>query len=516
MPDVQDYQRDIETLTSDFETLGTKVLGALDTEKAERKAIGKATLETGKKMDALNDRWEQVVGDMASVKQAVDNLSLDRKRQEMHGPGIVPPEDALSLFVKSEEYKAFVSERSAKRMETPFKLPGGILLPRHQKTGAGLYTAPTVGKKEMTSTELDGLVQAYQYQQVIMDPLRPRRLLDLIPSVDVGDVLSVLAPRENVTREIFAPLESQAASGQKNLVLGTETQDGIAKSLAGGFIVGSTITVDPGESGEETNTIASINMTTGTIVCATNLGNTHAAGVKVSSTEFKFTAEAEVKPQSEVGTEELTETIKTLATWMSISKQMARSATMLEGYLRGRMGEFLELSLENQILNGDSTEPNELGGILNDSDIGTYSQSSGEPGDTKLDALRRSFTVVFLSFFPSDAFVINPADWEDIETLKGSNGQYVFSQIQSGGSPQRVWRSVPVETPVIAALTVLSGSFRLGCVIWNALNAMFRIYDQYGTYPKLNKLFLLIEQALAFTVIRPAAFVKTTLDGTPS
>jgi hypothetical protein len=56
MPDVAP-QDDLKKIRKDFEKLGVQLLKRLNKEKAERKKYGKATLETGAKMDKLNSQW---------------------------------------------------------------------------------------------------------------------------------------------------------------------------------------------------------------------------------------------------------------------------------------------------------------------------------------------------------------------------------------------------------------------------------------------------------------------------
>jgi hypothetical protein len=506
MPDVAP-QDDLKKIRKDFEKLGVQLLKRLNKEKAERKKYGKATLETGAKMDKLNSQWEKLTGDVKSVSEQIEAMKLDKERQAMHG-GV--SQDAvktwIDTFIESEEYKAWQGTTSQK-MDEPVSV-GSMHKSR-------IVTPGEIGQKALTSTELGALVDEFRWQQIVADPLRPRRLLDVIPSVTVGSN-AVEYPRENIIYEIVGFVETEAASAQADVILGTKTDDSqTARSLARGFRPGSTVVIAPGTGPAETKVIDSIDHATGTITLTTNLANTHAVGVRITSADFVFTPEANYKPQSEVNFELKTAAIKTLATWMPISRQMAEDSNLLRGWLETRMREFLELSREIQLLNGDGTQSDQIGGILNDSDIGTYLQSSGLPGDTKLDALRRSFTVVFLSFFPADAFVIHPTDWEEIETIKGSNGQYVFSQIQTGGGIPRVWRSVPIETPAIDVLTCLAGSFRLGCVMWDRMRALLTIADQHDDFRVRNLLLYLIEERLGFSVLRPAAFVKTTFDSIP-
>ena len=276
------------------------------------------------------------------------------------------------------------------------------------------------------------------------------------------------------------------------------------------FVAGSTVTIDPGLPSQETAVIDSIDEDQSRIVFTANLANNHAKGAKVVALNFNFTPEGSYKPQSELEFELKTAAIKTIATHMTISKQMAMDSPLLESLIEQRMRLFLQQNIERNILdgNGGSTE---LEGILNTAGIQAY-QRSLIPGQSKLDAIRRAANLARLSFLPADAFLIHPTDWTDIETTKGSDGQYVLgSQQVTAPTATTIWRMRPVETQVITEGQALVGAFSMGAVLWDRGEMAMAISDDHKDYRTRNLRLLLIEERLGMSVLRPQAFVDTDL-----
>jgi HK97 family phage major capsid protein len=484
----------LSTLRKDFDVLGAKLMVTIQNQDAAILKNGKGSEEIGKLLDAHNAKWLEIQNDVKGLStQMVDALAgVERMKFATAARHI----SLGQVFVSSDQFKAMKTDgqyHSAK-----MEVKGGFVRPSHRKETA------------ITDASAGALVQEFRYDQVIQDPLRPRRIADLIPSINVSQS-SVEYPRENLTFELYAELFSQAASGQADLIIGTLE----GRSKARGFIDGATISIAFGTGAVETKIIDSINHSTGTITLTTNLANTHAAGISITADSFEFTPEAQIKPLSRIEYELIVETVKTLATIIPFSKQMMDDAPALQGLLDSRMHEFLELSLENQLLNGDGTT-NQFEGILNNPDIQTYLQSSGTVGDTKLDAVRRSFTQVFLAFYPVDGVVFHPSDWEDIELSKGSDGHYMFMQAQLSPGVSQIWRATAVQSSAITSGTWLAGAFRLGAIIWDRQQANVSVSDQNRNWWERNILGLRAEERKAFSVVRPTSFVAGTFDGAPA
>jgi len=177
----------------------------------------------------------------------------------------------------------------------------------------------------------------------------------------------------------------------------------------------------------------------------------------------------------------------------------------------------LRLQEDDQILNGDGLGEN-LTGILSTTGIQTYDWSDGVNTpvvDTMADAIRRAATLSFLAYYEPTGVVLNPLDWEKIETTKDNNGQYLVAvSVALGGEP-RVWRIPVVESPAIAEGTALVGAFGTGAQLYDREQASIRISEQHSDFFVRNAVVILAEQRLALAVKRPESFVMVNFDSAP-
>lgn len=509
MPTVEALEKEVKGLQADFEKfVGTELKEHVQAQDQEIKAIGKTTEETGAKLAKSNERWERSADE---IKSALEELQAKVGRLDMTGglDNAAPDMSLGSCLVESDAYKSMLETKTTDRgMQSPAVLENwglrDVLRGASRKAAmANMLKKFSTKDSALTSTELGALVDRFRWDQVVQDPLRPRRIMDLMTMVPVMSN-AVEYPRENQTIALYTELSAQLTAGNN-----VATVDN-----AVGFRAGQVVTLDVGGGDEENLTIdtGGVDLDASTLTFTTNAVNTHAVDTSVTADDFDFTPEAMYKPIGRIEYTLETETIKTIAELMPLSVQMAEDSNMVQTLLENRMREFLELSIERNILYGDDSNT-QLAGIVNDPDIQTYLQSSGQPGDTELDAIRRSFTNVFLSFFPVDAVVLHPNNWEAIETLKGDDGHYIFSQIQTAPNVTQIWRANVVETPVMTENTWLAGSFRMGAVLWDRQDARLAIANQNRDDFERNLLTMRMESRLAQSVLRPTAFVSGTFDG---
>ena len=229
---------------------------------------------------------------------------------------------------------------------------------------------------------------------------------------------------------------------------------------------------------------------------------TNNAGPQYSSPDY----ENVTKPESGITFTLASAAVATLAHFIPVSRQVLDDSAQLESYVNSRLTYGLKLEEEDQLLNGTGTSGN-LGGILKSGNYTAYNR--GVTGDSKLDTIRRAITQAQLSEYTADAIVLNPADWETIELLKSSYGEYVFGgdmgPIDALGP--RIWGKRVVATNSIASGTFLVGAFTLGAQIWDRQDAAVQISYEDGDNFKKNMATLLAEERLALTVYRPAAFI---------
>lgn len=225
-------------------------------------------------------------------------------------------------------------------------------------------------------------------------------------------------------------------------------------------------------------------------------------------------AQGELKPESNITYEAVTMPIRTIAHFTPVARQLIDDADSMRAWIDLELVLGLKDVEDTQILFGDGTGAN-LRGIASDPGIQTYDWSAGKVGDTKIDAIRRSITKITVTYFDATAVILNPFDWEDIETTKTSFGQYVWINPVVGGEKQ-LWRLNVVETTAMPLGEFLVGAFDRGVTLWDRESAGVRIADQHADYFLRNQYAILAEERLALTVPRPEAFVLGAFDNAPA
>lgn len=452
---------------------------------------GEANPETKAKLEELTGGYSQVTEDLKALSDRMEEVELKIGRASAQGATDAAEGKTLGqLFVEHEKTK--VAHKGGATSTRKVKMPIGLVRGHQQKA----FPDPVSGDSGGGG---GALVDEFRWDTVIQQPLRPRRLVDQIQAVMVSSN-AVEYPEESVTHQLSTELTTTTAAVDTSLEV----------ERTAGMFPGQVLYLDGGN----------VEVTVDTVTDATNVALTGQvgaivnSGTEVYSDEFVFTPEAQLKPMARLEYDLVTTSIKTLATMMPFSKQMLEDFPGLQSLIDSRLREFLELNKERQILYGADTS-SELAGILTNADILTYSWSSGTVGDTKLDAIRRAATLASLSHLPPDTTVIHPSDLEDIELAKGEDGHYLFFQSQVSTGIQRIWRMEVIESPVIDQGTALVGSFRLGAIIWDRMQAEMAISDQNRDWFEKNILGIRVEERMALQVVRPKAFVQVTFDNEP-
>ncbi len=228
--------------------------------------------------------------------------------------------------------------------------------------------------------------------------------------------------------------------------------------------------------------------------------------------EFKDTDEG-AKPKSSIEFEIHTMSMKTIAHWLPVTRQILADAAGLQGYIDTRLIYGLKLVEDEQVLYGDGTGTN-LQGIMTSDNVQEYKWSDGKPGDNKVDAIRRAMTLARIAEYPVSGVVLHPNDWEDIELLKGSDGHYIWVRITEGGQ-QRLWRVPVIDTTAIEEGDFLTGAFAMATALWDREQASIRVSDSHADFFTKNLMAILAEERITQTVYRPEAFVIGTFDEAP-
>lgn len=193
--------------------------------------------------------------------------------------------------------------------------------------------------------------------------------------------------------------------------------------------------------------------------------------------------------------------VVTIAHFILVSKQVLDDAPMLQSYIDQRLIYGLKLEEEDEILNGDG-QVGTLDGLMHNA-TGYSRAMTG----TRLDILRRSITQLTLSEFDAEAFVLNPADWEEIELIKDTQGRYIIGNPAAELGP-RLWGKPVVSTNSMTQGQFLTANFSQAAMLWDREQASVELSREDSDNFRRNMVTILAEERVALTVFRPTALIK--------
>lgn len=245
--------------------------------------------------------------------------------------------------------------------------------------------------------------------------------------------------------------------------------------------------------------------TTGTVNNAAGVPEATSAAAVGSGTPAVTPVQAGVKPQSALAFEKVTAPVVTIAHWVPATKKALSDAgqlrTLIDNFLRAG----LEQEIERQILGGDSTEGEEVDGLINTDGIQvqTFDQNI-------LVTLRKALTKV-RKYGTPNAILVSPETAERIDLLADKNGRPLGGGAFGAANPS-VWRTPLVEVPGLDADTVLLGDFSTA-VLWDREDASVTATDSHADFFVRNLVAILAEARAAFGVLDPALLVKVSVAG---
>jgi HK97 family phage major capsid protein len=223
-------------------------------------------------------------------------------------------------------------------------------------------------------------------------------------------------------------------------------------------------------------------------------------------------AEGATKPESTLSFELLSAPVRTIAHWVRASKQVLDDVPQLQSYIDTRLRYGLALVEEAQLLAGDGSGQNILGLIPQAS---AFDTSRLQPGDTRIDVIRRSMTQLRLAEYSASAIVMHPVDWEEIELTKDTTGQYVWANPRSPLGPT-IWGLPVLDSTSLEPGEFLIGAFDVAAQLWDREDANVEISTEDQDNFIKNLVTIRAEERLALTVYRPESFIYGDFDETVS
>ena len=222
---------------------------------------------------------------------------------------------------------------------------------------------------------------------------------------------------------------------------------------------------------------------------------------------YTVAAASGVKPESAMGLEIVSTTVKTIAHWIPITKRAASDApqvrTLVDNFLRYGLNE----ELEDQIVAGSGAGEN-FTGILNTAGI----QTVGSAG-TDIDAIVAAIAAIRTTGRRRPtALVIHPNDWYSTGFLlaKDTAGNYLVGDPRASVEQlNQLWGLQVVVSEAVTENTALVGDFRQA-VLWEREGVSLMVSDQHADFFTRNLLAILAEMRAAFGVLDPQGFCTVT------
>ena len=219
------------------------------------------------------------------------------------------------------------------------------------------------------------------------------------------------------------------------------------------------------------------------------------------------------KNESNITWELIETTAKTIAHWIPASRQVLSDAPQLQGLIDVDLRYGLQLQSDAQLLLGDGTAGN-MTGLLVDADIPTVGEIANGTAPEALpaamiDHIRSAVTKCQQSeYYNMSGIVLNPVDWETLETAKATDGHYLMIQFPANGGEQRIWKMPVVVTNIMPAGTFLLGDWMMGAKIYDRESVEVRISESHEKLFIQNGVAILAEERYVLAIQRPKAFCK--------
>jgi HK97 family phage major capsid protein len=219
------------------------------------------------------------------------------------------------------------------------------------------------------------------------------------------------------------------------------------------------------------------------------------------------------KAQSNLTWELVVESIKTVAHWVPASRQALSDAPQLKSLIDIDLEYGLDLESDVQLLLGDGSNQN-MTGLLVDADVSNVGEIANgtAPADVPaamIDHIRAAVTECQTNeYYNTNGVVLNPVDWEILETAKATDGHYLMISMPGPGAEERIWRMPVIITNAMPADNFILGDWMMGAKIYDREQKEIRVSESHADYFVKNGVAILAEERYSMVIPRPKAFCK--------
>lgn len=403
----------------------------------------------------------------AATAQKAERAMTDDERNEVQA--IVDEANAIKAKIQRFESDATMS---ATIEGLAAGVAPGALAPR----GAGAIVAPSRAQIRATMGEQFVTSEAFEF---FRKGGHRSASAWRSPSVELFDV------RRSALEQYAATLTTDPASGGDLVV--PDVRPGILPLLTRRIVVADLLA--PGTT--DSNLISYMKETT-----FTNAADT--------------VAEGGTKPESTLIFDAVSDPVRKIAHWLPVTEEMLEDVAQIRSYIDARLRLGLDLTEEDQLLNGTVVAP-DIVGLRVRTGLAADVARVADPSEPNADAVYRQMMAIFTSaFMMPDGIIMNPANWQKIQLSKTTTGEYLGSGPFNAPQVPTLWGLPVAVTPAITAGVALVGAFRQAAQIFRKGGVRVEASNSHSDFFVKNLVAIRAEERLALAVYRPGAIGEVT------
>lgn len=364
-----------------------------------------------------------------------------------------------------------------------------------EKSGKAGLIAYEISRTQTIRTEVEELTKAIDAEDAARVALKSMVADDLggdasgpgFKAVTVGG-----GATSTSGKSIMAEVQEKAGTGSLKAVTATggsvtvPVYQGVAAMAQSNYLLSNLVTIFPanGEDGDGVSYLRQI-------------GRTLAATTVARGAE---------KPNSSLSFEGITDAFATVAHLAEVPNQFLESFGKFSQIIEFEMLYGMALGLDDLILNGGTDENGEpVTGLLGLTGVKVQAFTMD-----KLLTLRRAVGRIQSEGTQPTAIVLHPDDWEEIETTKLADGDYLLDGVPTASGEPSLW-GVPVQlAPSVGAGRAVIGAFD-ATTIGLANRGGIKLQWNPFKLDHLNQTVLRVEGRFVPVIARPASFAVANL-----
>jgi HK97 family phage major capsid protein len=218
-------------------------------------------------------------------------------------------------------------------------------------------------------------------------------------------------------------------------------------------------------------------------------------------------AEGAAKPEAAITFQQVSDPVQKIASWLPVTDELLEDVPAMGTYLDTRLMQGVQVTEEDQLLNGSGVAPNILGLLAR---TGLAPDVARVDPQVNADAIATQMAAIMTATnLEPTGTIIHPSNWLTILLQKDSTGRYIgASPFMPPGVPSLWGKPVAISKATTAGVAVVvcreaATVFRRGGIAVQASNSHQDFFIK-------NLTAIRAEERIALCVFRAAAFGKVT------